>query len=121
MRRTSLILLALAVLAGCGPETRTPPLQRNQALARTEVLELKVVKVWDVVADALDHSREAGISHIVEVDVLSGPSAGTQLALPYDDWNVGKAPPTEGTTVVVAPADWVKRGKTSKGQPFSGW
>ena len=118
------LLIAVVVLlsvSACGREARTPPLSRSQAMARTEVLEMKVVKVWDVVADALDHDREPGISHHVEVDVVSGSSAGTQLTLPYDDWNVGAAPPAIGTIVVAAPADWVKRAKDSRGRPHGGW
>lgn len=115
------VALAVLMLAGCGKDTRTQPLNRSQALARTEVLELTVVKVWDVVGDALDHDREPGISHIVEVDVRSGASAGQQLALPYDEWNVGAPPPQPGATVVAAPADWVKRAKDSRGRPVGGW
>ncbi len=114
--------LALALcLAGCGNAARTPPLNRGQALAQTEVLELKVIKVWNVVTDALDHDREPGISHYVEVDVLSGSSAGKQLTLPFDEWNVGKHPPAVGTTIVAAPSDWVKRAKDSRGRPMEGW
>lgn len=113
--------LLLLALAGCGNQSRTPPLTRAQAAARTEVLEMKIVKVWDVVSDALDHDREPGISHCVEVDVISGSSAGKQLTLPYDEWNVGKPPPAVDSTVVAAPADWVRRGKDSRGRPFGGW
>lgn len=124
-RRGIAALLATAflglVLAGCGPEMRTPPINRGQAASRTEVLEMKVVKVWDVVADALDHDREPGISHYIEVDVLSGSNAGKQLTLPYDEWNVGKQPPATDATVIAAPADWVRRGKDSRGKPFGGW
>ena len=124
LRATTALLLCLIALglAGCGgTQARTPPLNRGQAMARTEVLELKIVKVWDVVADALDHDREPGISHYIEVDVLSGSSAGKQLTLPYDEWNAGGRPPAEGSTVVAAPADWVKRANDSKGRPFGGW
>jgi hypothetical protein len=111
--------LALAVaLAGCGNAARTTPLTKDQALSRTEVLEMKVVKVWDVVTDALDHDRDPSVSHVIEVDVLSGTLAGKQLALPFDKWNVGGAPPAEGTTVVAAPADWVKLSRNSKGSAF---
>lgn len=114
--------LAPLLLTSCGGvQTRTQPLTRSQASARTEVLEMKIVEVWDVVADALDHDREPGISHLIEVDVLSGSTAGKQLTLPYDEWNVGKPPPAEGSVVVGAPADWVKRGKDSRGRPFGGW
>jgi hypothetical protein len=125
MVRAVLALVTLAILvlvSGCGGgEARSRPLNRGQAAARTEVMELKVVKVWDVVSDALNHDREPGISHYIEVDVLSGSAAGTPLTLPFDEWNVGGRPPAEGTTVVVAPADWVRRAKDSRGRPFGGW
>lgn len=111
--------LALALcLTGCGNAARTTPLSKEQAISRTEVLEMKVVKVWDVVTDALDHDRDPSVSHIIEVDVLSGSMAGKPLALPFDKWNVGGAPPVEGTTVVAAPADWVKLSRNSKGSAF---
>ncbi|MEK7413228.1 MAG: hypothetical protein AAB263_07915 [Planctomycetota bacterium] len=118
--RYLLPLLGLCVLlVGCSTsrEFRVPAYNRNQALARTEVMELKVIKVWSVTGDALDHDRELGISHYIEVDVIGGTQAGNMLSLPYDEWNVGKAPPAEGSTVIVAPADWVKRAKDTKGRP----
>lgn len=123
MRRSLLVLAAILAVAlvGCGQEFRTPALNRQQALSQTEVLEMKVVKVWNVVTDALDHDREPGIGYYVEVDVLSGSNAGAKLTLPYDDWNVGKPPPAVGTRVIAAPADWVKRGRHSKGAAFGGW
>lgn len=123
MRRVLLTLASVLLLAGCGggDEFRTPPLSRGQASARTEVLEMRVVRVWDVVADALDHEREPMISHYLDVDVLSGSLAGKSMVLPYDEWNVGKKVPAEGTTVIAAPADWVRRGRDSKGRPFGGW
>ncbi len=115
-----LAFLALSLcLAGCGNQARTPPLTQAQALSRTEVLQMKIVKVWNVVTDALDHDRDPSIRYLIEVDVLSGSTAGQQLTLPYDDWNVGAPPPAEGSTVVAAPADWVKRSKNSRGSAFS--
>lgn len=117
----ALVAAPLLLLTGCGTQTRTQPLTRSQASARTDVLEMKIVKVWDVVSDALDHDREPGISHCIEVDVMSGSGAGKQLALPYDEWNVGKPPPAVDSTVVAAPADWVRRGKDTRGRPFGGW
>ena len=117
VRLLSALALAL-LLAGCGNTARTPPLTKEQALSRTEVLEMRVVKVWDVVTDALDHDRDPAVTHIIEVDVLSGSQAGTPLALPFDTWNVGGPPPVAGTTVIAAPADWIKRSRNSKGSPF---
>lgn len=118
LRALSALTLCLC-LAGCGLQARTPPLSSSQALGRTEVLEMRVVKVWDTVTDALDHDRDPSVSHIIEVDVLSGSSAGKQLALPYDKWNVGRPPPEEGSIVVAAPADWVKRSRNSRGSAFA--
>jgi hypothetical protein len=119
----ALCLLALAVVAlpvaGCQREARTPPITRAEALRRTEVLELRVIKVWDLVVDALDHDRDPQISHLVEVDVLSGPQAGSQLTLPLDSWNV--KPPEAGSVVVIAPADWVRPARDGRTRPFGGW
>ena len=120
MRRILVALAAVLLLAGCSRQFRSPAYSKQQALAQTEVLEMRVVKVWNVVVDALDHDREPGIAFYVEVDVTSGSLAGKQLTLPYDDWNVGKPPPPEGTIVTLAPADWVKRGRHSKGTAFPG-
>ena len=110
------------LLGGCSTsrDFRVPALNKNQAMARTEVMQLKIVKVWSMVGDALDHDREPGISHYIEVDVISGSQAGSMMSLPYDEWNVGKAPPAEGSIETVAPADWVRRGKNSTGRPFGG-
>ena len=119
--RLLLPLLGLLVLfSGCSTsrDFRVPAYNRDQALVHTEPMELKIVKVWSVTGDALDHDRELGIDYYIEVDVVSGPQAGTKLSLPYDQWNVGKPPPTEGSIVVVAPSDWVKRAKDTKGRPF---
>ena len=118
VRLLSALALALC-LAGCGNTARTTPLTKEQALSRSEVMEMKVIKVWDVVTDALDHDRDPSVSHIIEVDVLSPPAvAGQQLALPFDKWNVGGAPPAAGTTVIAAPADWVKLSRNSRGSAF---
>lgn len=117
VRLLPLPLLVLTLcLAACGGETRTKPLTRGQAVAKTEVLEVKVIKVYDVVLDALNHDREPGISHYVEIEVLSGTSAGKTLTLPYDEWNVGSPPPAEDSTQVMAPADWVRRPKDGRGR-----
>jgi hypothetical protein len=119
--RLLLPVLALLIAACSHREFRTPALNRAQALARTDVLELRVVQVWNTVEDALDHDREPGIDYYIEVDVLTGRDAGKPMTLPYDSWNVGSGPPAVDSRVVVAPADWVKRAKDSKGRPFGGW
>ncbi|MCS6970416.1 MAG: hypothetical protein RMM29_06485 [Planctomycetota bacterium] len=123
MRRCSLaVLAAYALLAACAaPGPRVPPWTRAQALAATEPLEVTIVRVWDTVRDAVREGREPGISHIIEVEVRSGEQAGQRLALPYDEWNVGAPPPRAGRTLVIAPADWVRRAKDTRGRPFSGW
>lgn len=110
----------LILMAGCGDsEFRAQPYNKAQALSHTEVLEMKVVKVWSVVGDHLEHYRELGISHYVEVDVVSGTKAGEHLTLPLDDWTT--KPPAEGAVVVAAPADWVKQGKNHQTRPYGGW
>lgn len=116
---TVVLGLSLAACAAHGPRER--PWTRAEALAATAPLELEVLRVWDVVADALRVGREPGTSHIIEVEVHSGVQAGQRLALPYDEWNVGAPPPPAGTRLVIAPADWVRRAKDSRGRPFTGW
>ena len=115
------LMLAVACLAGGCGGPRQPAISRVDALHDVKPREFKVIKVWDEVRDNMDTGRDPHISHVIEVEVLSGPDQGRQLTLPYDEWNVGKAPPTEGERVVIAPADWVKRDPDSKGRPFGGW
>jgi hypothetical protein len=125
-RPAPLLALALVfILTACdsrnGPSPDCTAYSRAQAIEQAEPLDLEVVKVWSVVADALEHGREPGISHRVEAVVKSGPRAGEQLDLPYDEWNVGRAPPSKGARLIAAPADWVKRGKDSNGRPMRGF
>lgn len=117
----AVLLGSLAVLTGCN-ESRVPPTSRGEALQDNEVREVKVIKVWDQGEDRLDSGDgDPHISHYIEVDVLSGKDKGKSLTLPYDEWNVGKAPPATGSTVMVAPMDWVRRDPNSQGRPYNGW
>jgi hypothetical protein len=68
----------------------------------------------------MDNSGDPHVSHYVEVDIVSGKEKGTRMTLPYDEWNVGEAPPSKGTILMMAPADWVKRNPKSQGRPFGG-
>ncbi len=117
----SCLAVLLTLVAGCN-DSRVPPTPRASALQDKEVREVKVVKVWDQGTDRLDAGGgDPHISHYIEVDVLTGSDKGKALTLPYDEWNVGKAPPVAGQTVMVAPMDWVRRDPNSQGRPFNGW
>ncbi len=117
------VLLAgmLALLTGCN-DARVPPTPRAEALQDKEVREVLVVKVWDQGTDRLGgNNGDPHVSHYIEVDVLSGPGKGKPLTLPYDEWNVGKAPPANGAKLMMAPMDWVRRDPNSQGRPYNGW
>ncbi len=119
------LLVAIAAcvsggLVGCN-SPRVAPTPRAKAIQDTEPREMRVVKVWDQVAEGMDVDRDENVSHLIEVEVLSGPHQGETMTLPYDEWNVGKKPPRAGDRVVVAPADWVKRDANSHGRPMKGW
>lgn len=111
--------IVLVGLTGCD-DPRVPPLPRNEALSDRTVREVKIVKIWDQSGNRMDNAGDPHVSHYIEVDVISGDEKGTKLTLPYDEWNVGEAPPSKGTTLLVAPADWVKRNPKSQGRPFGG-
>lgn len=112
-------LVVLSGLTGCN-DPRVPPLPRNEAINDRTVREVKIIKIWDQSEGRMDNAGDPHISHYIEVDVVSGDEKGTKLTLPYDEWNVGEAPPAKGTTLLVAPADWVKRNPKSQGRPFGG-
>lgn len=107
-------------LVACS-EPRVPPIPRGDALADRVIREVTVIKVWDQSTDRLGDAGDPHISHYIEVDVVSGAEKGTRMTLPYDEWNVGQAPPAKGRTLLIAPADWVQRSPTSQGRPFGGW
>ncbi len=106
-------------LSGCD-EPRVPPLARNEALSDHTVREVTIVKVWDQTGNRMNSGGDPHVSHFVEVDIVSGAEKGTRMTLPFDEWNVGQAPPNKGTTLLIAPADWVKRNPKSQGRPFDG-
>jgi hypothetical protein len=118
--RSLVLLVVLAALSSCGGP-RVDPTSRTQALSDREPREMRVVKVWDQVAEGMDLDRDENVSHLIEVEVTDGPEKGRAMTLPYDEWNVGKRPPRAGDRVLIAPADWVKRSPTSSGRPFGGW
>lgn len=112
-------LVVLAGLAGCD-DPRVPPLARNEAINDRTPREVKIIKIWDQTDSRMNNGGDPHVSHYIEVDILSGDEKGTPMTLPYDEWNVGEAPPAKGTTLMIAPADWVKRNPKSQGRPFGG-
>jgi hypothetical protein len=117
MRAVFAAFTMVLLLAGCGNTPREPPTPRAVALNDHTPREMRVVKVWDMVEDAMDANRDENVSHLIEVDVLSGPDQGKHMTLPFDEWNVGHRPPAVGDRVVLAPADWVRRDPDTPGHP----
>ena len=70
-------------------------------------MEMRIISIYD----GLRYSREPHVTHLVGVEIIDGPAAviGKRITLPYDKYNTGKEPPAAGTTVLIAPADWLKR------------
>jgi hypothetical protein len=110
--------LVMSLLCSCN-EARTPPIARRDALSDRTVREVTVIKVWDQVENRVDGMNDPNVSHVVEVDVASGDDKGTQLTFPFDAWSTGKRPPAVGSTVMMCPADWVRRDPRSNGRPFN--
>jgi hypothetical protein len=112
-------IVIAAALTSCD-DPRVPPIPRSEALGDRTVREVKVIKVWDQTGNRMNNSGDPHVSHFVEVDIVSGDEKGTRMTLPFDEWNVGEAPPSKGTILMIAPADWVKRNPKSQGRPFGG-
>ena len=99
---------ALVFLVACGGP-RSPQITRDQALDWNAPMEVRVVRHWD----ALRHSRDPHLSHLVEVEYMSGQAENVELGqrfvLPYDRWAMGEEPPQRGETLLMTPSLWVKR------------
>ncbi len=94
----------------------------HAAMADKKPRQMKVLKVWNLVDDHVRPKDGNGsISHMVEVEFLTGDKSGTTATLPYDEWMAGTAPPSEGDTVTASPHDWAARNPTTKGRPYGGW
>lgn len=115
----TITFFVLAGLTGCD-DPRVPPIARNEAISDRTPREVKIIKIWDQTGSRMGSGGDPHVSHYIEVDIVSGDEKGTPMTLPYDEWNVGEAPPAKGTTLMIAPADWVKRNPKSQGRPFGG-
>lgn len=115
-----LALCLLFLLTGCN-EPRTPAISRSESLRDRAPLQVRVVKVWNQSTDRIESDNDPHVSHFIEVDVIAGERKGDKLTLPFDAWNVGREPPSRGTELVIAPADWVQRDPRSKGREFGAW
>jgi len=116
--RTVLVFMTLMVVAACGGP-RQPILNNSQAAAERRVLDLRIVAVFD----ALNVPAFTQGSHLIEVKVLGGAPEydGLIITLPYDEWAVGRPPPTPGTQISIAPRQWLITDPGSKGRPLQGW
>ena len=124
MRWCPLLVLwsSILLLAGCGGERDDSTIvTRTQAMADATPREMQVITVYDQVTDIMNPDHDENISHMIEVEILSGEGQGKHFVFPYDEWNTGRHPPAVGARVVCAPADWVKRDPDSHGKPFEDW
>ncbi len=104
--RVPLCIVLLMVVAGCtarGPKGAAYSVEAAAADQQPRTIE--VVKVWNLLDDAVTTYRDGRVSHLIEVEVLAGPPAAE--AWPWDSFAKGGPPPTAGTRVVAAPAEWV--------------
>ncbi len=117
MRWPAVLIMLVLLFTGCdGPRTSMMP--KDEAKRDERVMRVKVVAVFD--NRNLDYVREVNISHIIDVDVLDGPSEliGKSLALPFDMFYVAKPPPQSGEEVVTTPSAWVMRPRAGKARGF---
>lgn len=106
------LALLLLLLAACtGPRSEIVP--RAQALDLDAPWRMRVIAIHD----GLHHSRDPHVSHLIEVEHLSGPQAGTRATYPFDEWQYGGEPPDEDEELTVAPAVWVRGREASQGTP----
>ena len=112
------LLLTLLALAACG-QPREPIVSRAQAELDRRELDLRVVKPFD----AMKLPYPTHSSHLIEVEVIGGPSdlVGRIITLPYDEWAMGEPAPTAGDVLRTSPRRWVLGDGTSRGKPFTGW
>ena len=105
--------MLVLLFSGCdGPRTSMMP--KDEAKRDERVMRVVVVKVYD--NRNLEFTTEVNVSHILDVDVLDGPTEliGKSLALPFDMFYVAKPPPQAGTEVVTTPSAWVMRPRAGK-------
>ncbi len=123
MRLILCLCVAFFPLIACGERgPKAPQVSTNAALGDKKPRQMKVTKVWNLVDDHVrPKDGNNSISHMIEVDILTGDKAGTTATLPYDEWMAGAAPPSVGDTVTASPNDWVARNPKSKGRPYGGW
>jgi hypothetical protein len=105
----AILLLCGLVAAGCHPRLRSPALPYEVAARDRQARTITVQHVWDALRDRPDGTYPRGnITHWIELDV-TGPDGAEPEAQtwPYDQDSLGLRPPPSGTTLVVAPAEWL--------------
>ena len=112
-----LVVLGLTLfLGGCGCRLDQPHVTRQQALAWDDLLTVRVVKVHDLMK--CNVSTAPHLSHLVEVEVIEGPSKylGRKIILPFDNYEAPtRTPPEAGDEVSVIPSTWVSGGRSRRG------
>lgn len=107
MRQLPALLLLL--LAACAAAPRAQPLAWQQALRDRTPREILVRRVWDDVVDRLEEAPHDGrVTHWVEVEILDDGRAPVYAVWPFDSLAVRRLPPRPGTTLIVAPCEWLQ-------------
>ncbi len=114
------LAMVLVVLTSCNDGPRTE-ITHRRALIWETVYEAEIIKVWDTMH--LNRAVDPHVSHYIEVLILTEGDdlTGQQIGFPYDEWSVGKKPPSVGEVVLFTPASWVQTSASSMGRPKSGW
>ncbi len=101
-------LLAL-LLVGCPhPTLRVAALPYVLASADRTPRTITVIEVHDGITTRPEGAYFRGdVTHWVEVEVLGADGTTTPQTWPYDAQDFGRLPPEPGTTLVVAPAEWL--------------
>jgi hypothetical protein len=121
MRFLCFLLAVLSLgLGACRSGTEAPPMSPQAAAQDRTPRRVRITRVHDQMESRVVSKVDAMVTHYVEVVVVSGPDRGKPLALPYDEVNVGRAPPAVDSEVVMAPADWVRRDPRAMMRTFTG-
>jgi len=101
-------LLGLIAVGCSEPRLRVPALPYAVALRDLTPRTIRVVGTWDATSKRPVGSYMQGdVTHWVEVDVLNPDGTTEPQTWPYDEDDLGLRPPSSGTELVVAPAEWL--------------
>lgn len=109
MRHALIVLPLLLGLAACSREPRSQPLAWPQAIRDRVPREVTVRRVWDDVEDRLDSAPHDGrVTHWVEVEIAGDGTETAYAVWPFDSMATRRLPPRPGTTLIIAPCEWLQ-------------